>query len=98
MAGVAPPAPGAYTGKLVACECWGDQPVCYKTGEHIAVSFKRACPGISDGDQHARAVLDGVTVQRMIWSPTPFGAAAAAGGVEGGVEGGVVGGSTTACR
>ena len=85
-------APFRGAADLTACECWGDQPVCYKTGEHVAVSFKRACTGLSDGDQHARAVLDGVTVQRMIWSPTAFGAAAS--GEEGGVEGGVVGGST----
>ena len=66
------PFSGAAT--LTACECWGDQPVCYKTGEHVAVSFKRACDGIENADGRAWQVLDGVAVQRMIWSPTPFGA------------------------
>ena len=58
---------------LTMCECWGDQPVCFRHGEHVAVAFKRSCEGLQGGDPHAHAVLDGVTVQRMIWSPTPFG-------------------------
>lgn len=58
---------------LTRCECWGDMPVCYRQGEHVAVAFKRGCAGLTDGDTHARSVLDGVTVQRMIWSPTEFG-------------------------
>ena len=80
---------------LTKCECWGDQPVCYKEGEHIAVAFKRACAGLSDAeDARARVVLDGVAVQRMVWSPSAFGMPDAAGspeGVEGGVEGGEAG-------
>ena len=80
--------------ELTACECWGEQPVCYRQGEHVAVSFKRACAGLSEGDQHARAVLDGVAVQRLIWSPTAFGGGAVKAGEDGGGEGGVVGGTT----
>ena len=70
---------------LTTCECWGDQPVCFHHGEHLAVAFKRGCDGIQGGDAHAHAVLDGVTVQRMIWSPTPFGGGGASkSGEEGG--------------
>ncbi len=79
---------------LTKCECWGDQPVCYKVGEHIAVAFKRACAPLSDQDDaHARVVLDGVTVQRMVWSPTAFGMPDKTDppGEEGGVEGGEAG-------
>ena len=77
--------------KLTHCECWGDQPVCYAAGEHIAVAFKRACEGLSDGDERARVVLDGVAVQRMIWSPSPFGVAGPDAAADEGVEGGVAG-------
>ena len=58
---------------LTTCECWGDHPVCFKTGEHVAVAFKRACDGLDD--ERMRKVLAGVTVERAVWSPTPFGVA-----------------------
>jgi hypothetical protein len=56
---------------LTTCECWGSHPVCFKTGEHVAVAFKRACDGLDD--ERMRKVLAGVTVERAVWSPTPFG-------------------------
>ena len=56
---------------LTTCECWGAHPVCFKTGEHVAVAFKRACDGLDD--ERMRKVLAGVTVERAVWSPTPFG-------------------------
>jgi hypothetical protein len=59
--------------QLSHCECWGENPTCYKTGDHIAVNFDHACLDALDGDL---AVLDGVVVQRLIWSPEPFGAPA----------------------
>jgi hypothetical protein len=59
---------------LTQCECWGDNPTCFRRGEHVAVNFKRACDGVTSGDKRALKVLDGVVVQRVIWSPNAFGA------------------------
>ncbi len=56
---------------LTTCECWGEHPVCFKAGDHVAVAFQRACDGLDD--ERMRKVLTGVTVQRAVWSPTPFG-------------------------
>lgn len=63
----------AFTGDdvLTDCECWGEHPVCFRKGEHVAVAFKRACDGLDD--ERMRKVLTGVNVQRAVWSPTPFG-------------------------
>ncbi len=67
---------------LSRCECWGANPTCYKTGEHVAVNFDRACLNDDDDAQHPAAnvralrVLDGLVVQRVIWSVEPFGPAA----------------------
>jgi hypothetical protein len=62
---------GSY--QLSNCECWGDNPTCYKTGEHVAVNFKRGCDGVTSGEHRALRALDGLPVQRVIWSPTAFG-------------------------
>jgi hypothetical protein len=62
---------------LSHCECWGSSPTCYKTGEHVAVNFDRACIEDDDGGAHrGLRVLDGLVVQRVIWSVEPFGPAA----------------------
>ncbi len=63
---------------LTTCECWGEHPVCFKTGEHVAVAFKRACDGLDDA--RMRKVLAGVTVDHAVWSPTPFSAGYESGG------------------
>ena len=60
---------------LSRCECWGANPTCYKTGEHVAVNFDRPC--LEDGDDaRGLRVLDGLVVQRVIWSVEPLGPAA----------------------
>ena len=56
---------------LTECVCWGDNPTCFKHGEHVAVNFNRTC--IESDDPHALRALDGLVVQRVIWSPTAFG-------------------------
>lgn len=63
----------AFTGDgiLTHCECWGEHPVCFKKGEHVAVAFERACDGLDDA--RMRRVLSGVRIQRAVWSPQPFG-------------------------
>jgi hypothetical protein len=58
---------------LTSCECWGPNPTCYATGEHIAVNFNRDCADVTTGDRNALRVLDGEIVQRVIWSPSAFG-------------------------
>jgi hypothetical protein len=66
---------------LTSCECWGSNPTCYASGEHIAVNFGRGCDGLMGGevgeedDHPGLRVLDGEIVQRVIWSPTAFGEA-----------------------
>jgi hypothetical protein len=65
--------------ELTYCECWGKNPTCYRTGEHVAVNFNRECDGVAyEADRRALKVLDGLVPQRMIWSPTPFGPAGSA--------------------
>lgn len=59
---------------LTRCECWGSNPTCYKTGEHVAVNFDRSC--LESDDPRQLRVLDGLVVQRVIWSVEPFGPAA----------------------
>ena len=59
--------------ELTQCECWGDNPTCFKKGDHVAVNFKRGCDGLTGGDRHALKVLDGLVVQRLIWSATELG-------------------------
>ena len=65
----------AFSGSryLTHCECWGENPTCYRQGDHIAVNFKRDCDSVVG--THASAtlrVLDGEVIQRVIWSPKPF--------------------------
>lgn len=57
---------------LTKCECWGENPTCYRKGGHLAINFKRGCDGLVNADARALRVLDGVMIQRVIWSPKPF--------------------------
>jgi hypothetical protein len=61
--------------QLTQCECWGANPTCWKQGDHVAVNFARECGELAGDNKRAMRVLDGITVQRIVWSPTPFGAA-----------------------
>jgi hypothetical protein len=61
---------------LTHCECWGANPTCYSAGERIAVNFDRECDdSIVNEDRKSLRALDGLKVQRVIWSPVPFGEA-----------------------
>lgn len=53
------------------CECWGQKPVCYRTGEHVAVAFDRSC--LDETDARSLRALDGLVIQRVIWSSPSFG-------------------------
>lgn len=59
---------------LTHCECWGDNPTCYRRGEHIAINFRRTCGELSSAHGSALRVLEGEVIQRVIWSPRPFAA------------------------
>jgi len=58
---------------LTNCECWGPNPTCYATGEHLAVNFKRDCDDVTGGAPDALRALNGEIIQRVVWSPTAFG-------------------------
>jgi hypothetical protein len=60
------------SGSLTDCECWGENPTCYRRGGHIAVNFKRECEGVVGVERVKLRELDGVVIQRVIWSPKPF--------------------------
>lgn len=58
---------------LTHCECWGENPTCYRKGDHIAVNFRRSCDDVTGNpDRVALRALEGEVIQRVIWSPTPF--------------------------
>lgn len=59
--------------RLTHCECWGEHPTCFRKGEHVAVNFDRECYSLEHGDRREFRVLNGLPVQRVIWSPRPFG-------------------------
>lgn len=58
---------------LTTCECWGDTPTCWRTGEHVAVNFARSCGELPRGDRKRLRALDGETITRIVWNPKPFG-------------------------
>ena len=58
---------------LTNCECWGPNPTCYATGDHLAVNFNRECNELTGSDPRVLRQLNGEIVQRVIWSPTAFG-------------------------
>ncbi|MGE5182229.1 MAG: hypothetical protein ACM31C_09210 [Acidobacteriota bacterium] len=66
-------APFRGAAQLSRCECWGDNPTCWRTGEHVAVNFARSCENLTGDGRRVLRVLDGVAVQGVIWSPKAFG-------------------------
>ena len=56
---------------LTFCEPWGDHPVCWRNGDHVALGFKIGRDDAAGDEQ--RAALEGVVIQRAIWSPKAFG-------------------------
>jgi hypothetical protein len=58
---------------LTHCECWGDNPTCFRQGDHIALNFQRGCDNlVGDEAREGLRSLEGAVIQRVIWSPTPF--------------------------
>ncbi len=56
---------------LTFCEPWGNHPVCWREGEHVALGFKIDTDGL--GTEEGRRSLEGTPIQRAVWSPKPFG-------------------------
>ncbi len=54
------------THALDSCECWGTQPICYKTGEQVAAVVDHVCELQPDE-------VKGAAIVRIVWSPRPFG-------------------------
>lgn len=63
----------AFTGAdaLTSCECWGEHPMCFGHGDHVAVGFDVDCGNLAT--QAERRKLLGVPIQRAVWSPHPYG-------------------------
>jgi hypothetical protein len=57
---------------LTDCECWGEHPMCFERGDHVAVGFVVACEGVKT--REGRRMLQGVPIQRAVWNPHAFGA------------------------
>jgi len=68
------------------CECWGDKPVCYKKGDHVAAAFDREC---DEYEENLRSKVSKLAVTRVVWSPRGF--------EEGGYGGDEYGGSGDPC-
>ncbi len=60
-----------FVGSVTDCDCWGGKSVCFKKGEHVAVTFDRTCR--SAADARGRRSLEGQTIKRLVWSPKAFG-------------------------
>jgi len=58
---------------ISTCKCWQEEVVvCFKVGDHIAVSFARECSWDSYTTDDERQDLIGVPIHRVLWSPAPF--------------------------
>lgn len=59
---------------ISTCKCWQEEVVvCFKVGDHIAVSFARECSWESYTTDDERHDLIGAPIHRILWSPKPFG-------------------------
>jgi hypothetical protein len=59
---------------ISTCKCWEEEVVvCFKAGDHVAVSFARECGWDSYSTDEERQDLIGVPIQRVLWSPKAFG-------------------------
>ncbi|MBL0216504.1 MAG: hypothetical protein IPQ07_21805 [Myxococcales bacterium] len=63
--------PFQHSEPLTACECWGQHPVCFRSGDHVGVAFEISCDNLATPAERLRLV--GVPIQRAVWSPKPFG-------------------------
>lgn len=57
-----------FSGEVTTCECWADQTVCFKDGDHVAVALAKPC---REGAAGTRGIA-GVAIRAAIWSPRPL--------------------------
>ncbi len=60
-----------FKGDVTDCDCWGGKLVCFKKGEHVAVTFDRRCRNAFDA--RARRGLQGTAIKKLVWSLKAFG-------------------------
>jgi len=59
---------------ISTCKCWQSEVVvCFKVGDHIAISFARECSWDTYTTEEERQDLIGVPIHRVLWSPKAFG-------------------------
>ena len=59
-------------GAITDCECWADQPVCFRAQEHVAIALSKVCREGSLATPAGRQSLVGQTIRATIWSPRPL--------------------------
>lgn len=74
-----------FQGTITDCDCWGGKMVCFRKGEHVAVTFDRRCRSALDA--RTRRGLQGTAIKRLVWSPKAFGGDEYGGAEYGGDEG-----------
>jgi hypothetical protein len=73
-----------FAGAVTDCDCWGGKTVCFKKGEHVAVTFDRRWRAAIDA--RGRRTLEGIAIKRLVWSPRPFGGDEYGGAEYGGLD------------
>ena len=61
-----------FAGGATACECWSDQIVCFREGDHVAVALAKICREGTLASGAARKALVDVPIRATIWSPRPL--------------------------
>ena len=58
---------------LDVCDCWGDNPTCWRIGDSVAVNLERDCEDVTgEVNRHALRALEGAKIQRIVWMPRGF--------------------------
>nr|MBA3394666.1 hypothetical protein [Deltaproteobacteria bacterium] len=57
---------------VTTCECWGERPVCFTPGEHVAVAIGKPCRAKALRTPAGRKALAGAPIAAAIWSPKPL--------------------------
>jgi hypothetical protein len=58
---------------ITHCECWGQMPVCYRKGDHVAIAIERECGETGALSEESRRQFAGGPINRAVWNPKPFG-------------------------
>ncbi len=58
--------------QVTTCECWGERPVCFTPGEHVAVAIAKPCRAKALRTPAGRRALAGAPIAAAIWSAKPL--------------------------